>query len=154
MSLTRNDCIVLLSELSDNGVDISNVQKDLISTPGISANVIKFINDHKQFDIAVFYNNIRKNSNSGKSKLYKNIVKEIDNPADVLTTLSSLLLQILLFSNKLENNKMFLKHARADEIAKVLTLYFTNFDLTNCLKLLHLIKADLKFFEHIKSESI
>ena len=38
---------------------------------------------------------------------------------------------------------MFLKHARAKEVNLVLAKYYTDYDLTSCLKLLKLIKADL-----------
>ena len=47
---------------------------------------------------------------------------------------------------------MFLRHARAEEISKVLTIYFQNYDLTNCIKLLHLIKADIIAFEMISGK--
>ena len=47
---------------------------------------------------------------------------------------------------------MFLRHARAEEISKVLTIYFKNYDLTNCVKLLHLIKADIVTFEMISGK--
>ena len=46
---------------------------------------------------------------------------------------------------------MFLKHSRALEIAKVLTLYFQTYDLTNAQQLLRLIKIDIKAFEELKN---
>ena len=61
-----------------------------------------------------------------------------------------MLTQILLFSKNVENKQMFLKHARANDISKILTVYFTNYDLTNCLKLMRIIKADIKALESIK----
>ena len=42
---------------------------------------------------------------------------------DVLTTLSSLLTQILLYNNKLESQSTFLKEVRAEEITRVLSNY-------------------------------
>jgi hypothetical protein len=74
-------------------------------------------------------------------------MKEIEDVNEVLTTLASLNLQILLFSKKIKDRQMFLRHARAEEISKVLTIYFQSYDLTNCIKLLHLIKADIIAFE-------
>ena len=68
----------------------------------------------------------------------------------MLTTLAALNLQILLFAKKLENNEMFLKHSRAEEITRVLNNYYKTYDLRPCNKLLHLIKADLKAFESIR----
>ena len=44
---------------------------------------------------------------------------------------------------------MFLRHARCNEITQVLNNYFKTYDLTNCIKLLRLIKADLKCLESI-----
>jgi hypothetical protein len=75
---------------------------------------------------------------------------EIEQPQDVLITLSSLLTQILLFSKDVEDRQMFLRHSRADEITKVLASYFRDFDLTNCVKLIKLIKIDIKALESIK----
>ena len=111
--------------------------------------VIKFINDNRQLDLLDFYEKIRKNYNKKKSNLYINIVKEIEEPNEVLTTLSAMLTQILLFSKGVSDKQMFLRHARANDICKVLGLYFSNYDLTNSLKLLRVIKADICACEHI-----
>ena len=109
----------------------------------IPISVLQFINRHRQLDLTGFYEKLRKSYNDKHSKLYISIVKEVQNPEEVLTTLSSLNLQILLYSKNAQNKQMFLKHARAKEINIVLTRYFTDYDLTSCLKLLHLIRADL-----------
>ena len=138
--ITKNDCYLLLSELNEKGVDTSSPIKDLMSSTSPSIDVIKFINDNRQLDLTAFYEKIRKSYNNKKSKLYINIVKEIEHPQDVLVTLSSLLNQILLFSKNAEDRQMFLRHSRADEITKVLSVYFRDFDLTNCIKLIKLIK--------------
>lgn len=148
--ITKNDCYLLLSELNEKGVDTSSPIKDLMSSTSPSIDVIKFINDNRQLDLTAFYEKIRKSYNNKKSKLYINIVKEIEHPQDVLVTLSSLLNQILLFSKNAEDRQMFLRHSRADEITKVLSVYFRDFDLTNCIKLIKLIKVDIKALESIK----
>lgn len=147
--ITKTDCVLLLTELQENGVDVSLQLKKLMkqSTPDIE--IIKFINDNRQLDLSNFYNKIRKSYNNKKSKLYINIVKEITDPNKVLTTLSAMLTQILLFSEIAENKQLFLKHARSEEISLVLLNYFKNYDLTNCMKLLRIIKADLKAVEYI-----
>ena len=147
--ITKNDCYLLLSELNENGLDTSNAIKDLMSSSSPSLEVIKFINDNRQLDLTAFYEKLRKSYNNKKSKLYINIVKEIEQPQDVVVTLSSLLTQILLFSKDAEDKNMFLRHSRADEITKVLYAYFTNFDLTNCIKLIKLFKVDIKALESI-----
>lgn len=149
--ITRNDCLLLLADMDDRGVDTSEMTKKLVSSNDVPIEVIKFINDHRQLDLSAFYEKLRKSYNSKKSNLYINLVKEdIDNPTKLLSTLASLQLQILLFSDKVEDREMFLRHARAREVAMVLSNYFKTYDLTNCVKLLRLVKADLKALESIK----
>jgi hypothetical protein len=60
------------------------------------------------------------------------------------------LTQEFLYSRKVENKKMFLSHARANDILKVLTIYYNTFDSTPAIKLLKIIKADLKALESFK----
>ena len=76
-------------------------------------------------------------------------MKEISDPTEVVSTLASLQLQILLFSKKVDNKQVFMDHSRISEIEKVLLLYTTKYDLTSCIKLLSLIKADIEAFEYI-----
>ena len=147
--ITKNDCYLLLSELNERGIDTSIPIKDLMSSNSPSLEVVKFINDNRQLDLTKFYKKLKKSYNNKKSKLYINIMKEIEHPQEVLTTLSSLLTQILLFSKESEDRQMFLRHARTDEITKVLSGYFKDFDLTNCVKLIKLIKIDIKALETI-----
>lgn len=148
--ISRNDCLLLLADMEDNGIDTSEATKKLLNGD-VSLDVIKFINDHRQLDLSAFYEKLRKSYNNKKSSLYKNIVKEdIDEPTKLLNTLASLQLQILLFSEKVEDREMFLRHSRAREISLVLSNYFKTYDLTNCVKLLRLVKADLKALESIK----
>ena len=147
--ITKNDCILLLTELEEKGVNTKDALREAISQ-GATLSVIKFINDNRQLDLTTFYEKIRKNYNKKKSSLYINIVKEIETPNEVLTTLSALLTQILLFARDVENREMFLKHARALEITKILTDYFQTYSLTNCIKLLKVIKADIKALESMK----
>lgn len=65
-----------------------------------------------------------------------------------LTTLSALLNQILQF--ECEDKPMFLKHARADEISKVLSIYFETYNIEPAYELLKLIKADCKVLQMVK----
>jgi len=149
--VTKNDLILLLTEMEEAGVDVDKYLLKATISNNINLEVLKFINDNRQLDVAAFYELIRKNYNSKKSPLYKNIVREeLAEPEDVLTTLAALNLQILLFAKKLDNNEMFLKHSRAEEITRVLNSYYKTYDLIPCFKLLKLIKADLKAFESIK----
>lgn len=148
--ITKTDCYILLAELEKDGIDTKDVLDKLSRSNNLPIDVIQFINQNRQLDLAMFYEKLRKNYNHKKSMLYKNIVKEVEDPNEVLTTLSSMLTQILLFSKQVNNKQMFLKHARCNEITLVLNNYFKTYDLTNCLRLLRMIKADLKCLESIK----
>lgn len=148
--ITKMDCILLLTNLQEQGVDVSKELGLITKSPSIPSSVLKKINDYRMLELTDFYEHIRKNYNNKKSKLYINIVKEIEQPQEVILTLSALLTQILLFADKVENKSLFLKHARAEEITTVLNLYFKNSDIINALNLLRLIKADIKSLENLK----
>lgn len=154
--ITKNDCLLLLTEIEDYTKDkkeLSEITQKVITSNNISIEVLKYINKFRPLEIHQFYERLRHNYNSKKSKLYRNIVKEIDSPKEVLTTLSSLLTQILLFSENCEDKQLFLKHSRAKEISVVLSKYFEDSDITICLQLLRLIKADLKSLEELKQKT-
>ena len=149
--LTKNDLILLWTEMQEDGKDTSRFISELFQTEGLSKNVLKYIKDNRHLDVANFYEVLRKSYNNKKSNLYKNLVKEeINEPIEALITLSSLNLQILLYAKKLDDDKMFLKHSRAEEITQVLNNYYRTYDLIPCLKALKVIKSDLKCFESIR----
>lgn len=149
--ITKNDLVLLLTEMQEKGHNVTPQITKVMLNEGISLDVLKFVNDNRQLDIASFYEMLRKNYNSKKSPLYKNLVKEdMKEAEEVLTTLASLNLQILLFAKKLEDDRMFLSHSRAEEITAVLNNYYKTYDLRPCFKLMRLIKADLKAFESIR----
>lgn len=153
--ITKNDCLLLLTDLTtDDEVSKEELQKMInltVTSNSINVDVLKFINNKRQLDLCNFYEQLRHNYNNKKSKLYKNIVKEIDEPQEVLTTLSALVTQILLFSKKCDNKELFLKHSRISEITKVITNYCETYDITLCIKLLRIIKTDIKCLESIKN---
>lgn len=151
MAITKNDCLLLLTKMQEDGVDTKAQVNKLFSTPGIPLDVLKFINNHKQLDVISFYERIRKNYNNKRSKLYINIMKEIDDPEEVITTLSALLTQIILTSEKVDNKKLFLNNVRAGEITRVLNNYFNTFDVESARKLLYLFKCDIKALESIRN---
>ena len=105
--ISKNDCLLLLTELKNEGLDTSQQIKTLIISNEPSIEIIKFINTQRQLDVTKFYEKLRKSYNNKKSKLYINIVKDVENPKDVLTTLASLNLQTLLYSGQAENSQMF-----------------------------------------------
>lgn len=154
--LTKNDCIILLSEIQNQSPELKTSIKqkitEVLKTDRVPLSVIKFINDNRQFDVANFYEGLRHNYNIKKSSpLYKNLVKEEHEEInEVLTTLASLNLQILLYAKKLDDSRMFLSHSRAEEITRVLNNYYKTYDLLPCVKLLTLIRSDLKAFEEIR----
>ena len=130
------------------GIGINSSVIKTLNNTSVDIEVLKFINKNRPLELGLFYESLRKRYNEGKSKLYKEIVQiDIKEPKDMIVTLSSLLTQILLYSNKVENKQLFLKHSRADEITKVLYNYFDTFDLTLSVQMLNLIKADLKACE-------
>ena len=149
--ITKRDCILLLSELSATGVDVNKMLQKAVSTTGVDIDVIKFINDHRPFDAHLFYEKLPKSYNNKKSNLYKNIVTcdEVDCTDSVLTTLAALNLQILLHVKQIDNANMFLDHVRFEEITEVLLNYSKTYDLVPCVKVLQIIKADLKAFEYV-----
>lgn len=152
--ITKIDCLNLLFELKDNGVPCDDKIAIMMTSEIPSIEIIKFINDNKELNVRKFYEKLRKSYNKKKSNLYINIVKnpsEIKNPKDILCTLASLQLQILLF-NKTINDTAFLKNMRFDEISKVLLNYYNTGDIIPCQKLLGFVKSDLKVLEEISKE--
>lgn len=145
--ITKQDVLLLLMGLRDSGVDVKEQMTQQVKASEPLIDVLKFINDNRQLDLTNFYIKVRKSYNNKKSKLYINIVKETEDVKEVLTTLSALLTQILLYEKNVEDKAMFYQHARAEEITKVLQNYFKTYDLTPCIKLIKIIKADIKVCE-------
>ena len=92
--ITKNDCLILLNELNVKGIDTSKQLLAIVAQKNTSIEIIKFINDNRQLDLTNFYYKIRKSYNEKRSKLYINIVKEVEDPNEVLTTLSAMLTTI------------------------------------------------------------
>ena len=76
--ILKNDLLLILSEMSDNGIDTIKEFTKVATAKEIPLDVIKFINDNREMEVNKFYSYIRKSYNSKKSKLYINIMKEID----------------------------------------------------------------------------
>lgn len=148
--ITKNDCLSILVKLEDEGIEEANSYiKKLMVSRDPSIEVLRFISQKRGFNIGNFYEMLRVSHNKKKSPLYTNIVREIEDPSQVVTTLSCLLTQILLFGRKLENPIAFYKEARGEEISRVLNLYFQTTDIEACINLLRLIKSDLLVMEYI-----
>ena len=148
--INKNDLFLLLNDLKEKGVDVNGYIRELYSTATTPLSVIKFINEHRSLDIANFYEKLRYNYNHKRSNLYINIVKEVEDLEEILTTLASYNLQVLLYAKKIEDKEMFFRNTRVEEVTKVLNNYYKTFDIDACSKLLSLIKADIKLFESVK----
>ena len=149
--INRRDCILLLTELSESGINVDSMLQKAMKTSGVDIDVLRFINQNRQLDVNAFYEKIRKSYNDKKSTLYKNIVTcdEVEQTTKVVTTLAALNLQILLFSEKVSDVNMFIRHTRFDEINQALLNYGRTYDLVPCIQVLQIVKADLKAFEHM-----
>ena len=141
--ITKTDILLLLSNIEDG----QNYINKVLSSEDIPMDVVKFINDQRELAVSSFYTHIRKSYNQKKSKLYIQIMKGMEDITEAIITLSSLHLQIHLFSKKVEDKTLFLRHSRAAEICSVLAKYYQNYDVANCFKLMRLIKADIMAFE-------
>lgn len=148
--ITKNDCLTVLVSLEDRGLNVDAMMKKLLTTKDIPMEVLKFILDNRGSEVATFYEMLRKRHNQKKTPLYHNIVKEITDPDEVITTLACLLVQITLHSKKLQTGKeIFQREARAEEITRVLNNYYSTGTLDQCMAMLKLIKTDLLVLEHI-----
>ena len=148
--IKKNDCLTILVSLEDRGIEIDQHMKKLLVSKEIPMEVLKFILDNRGIEVANFYEMLRKKHNQKKSPLYHNIVKDITDPEEIITTLACLLVQITLYSNKLTSNKeIFQREVRAEEVTRVLNDYYSTGTLDSCISLIKLIKADLLVLEHI-----
>ena len=111
--------------------------------------VLKDCKHNNKLEIFNFYDKCRKSYNQGHSKIYINIVKEVEDPKKVLTTLSALITQILLFAESANHKDIFLQHSRLQEILSALSNYATTNDLSECIALICDIKKDVKYLESL-----
>ena len=148
--ITKNDCLTILVSLESRGVNIDHQMKKLLTAKEIPMDTLKFILDNRGIEVANFYEMLRKKHNQKKSPLYHNIVNDITDPEEVITTLACLLVQITLYGKKLTANKeIFQREVRAEEISRVLNNYYATGMLDSCIALMKLLKSDLLVLEHI-----
>lgn len=148
--ITKNDCLSILVKLEDTGVkNIDPYMKKLLISHDIPLEVLKFIQENQGLEASNFYEMLRKSHNQKKSPLYTNILKEIEDPQEAITTLSCLLTQILLYGKKLEDKEQFFKEIRAEELTRVLNTYFKTGLYEDCLALMRLFKTDLLVLEYL-----
>ena len=58
--LTKNDLVLLLTEMQNENINVDNYLKKLMLNEGISSDVLKFINTSRELDVSKFYELIRK----------------------------------------------------------------------------------------------
>ena len=90
MAITKQDCLTLLYEIQELGIDCQKTILQLLKQKEPSVDVIKFINNNKQLDCRRFFEKIRKSYNEKHSSLYKNIVNDDISSIEALTCLASL----------------------------------------------------------------
>ena len=148
--ITKNDCLSILTKLDESGVSgVNSYVRKLVVARDIPLEVLKFISDNRGLEVSKFYEMLRRSHNQKKSPLYTNILKEIEDPQEVVTTLSCLLTQILLYGKKLENRDQFFREVRAEELTRVLNNYFKTGLYEECLHLIKILKSDLLVLEYI-----
>jgi hypothetical protein len=137
-------------KLEDSGVpEAKTYIKKLVVAKDPTIEVLRFISKNRGIEVGAFYDMLRRNHNKKRSPLYLNILKDIESPKEIVTTLSCLLTQVLLYGSKLENAAAFYREARAEEITRVLNNYFKTGDLDACTAMLRLVKSDLVVLEYI-----
>ena len=148
--ITKNDCLSILTKLDESGVSgVNSYVRKLVVARDIPLEVLKFISDNRGLEVSKFYEMLRRSHNQKKSPLYTNILKEIEDPQEVVTTLSCLLTQILLYGKKLESKDQFFREVRAEELTRVLNNYFKTGLYEECLHLIKILKSDLLVLEYI-----
>ena len=147
--ITKNDCLSILVKMEDNGLSVNAYIKKLLSAKEIPLDVLQFIAKNRGIEVGNFYEMLRQKHNKSKSPLYTNILKEIDDVDDVITTLTCLMTQIVLYGKKLDDSSAFYKEVRAEEITRVLNEYFKTELPDDCVKLIKLIKSDILVLEYI-----
>lgn len=148
--LTKDDCLSLLVNMEQTGIDVNKQIKQLISSTAPSIDILEFIVQNNGIEATNFYNILRIKHNKNNSKLYTNLVSEsLTDPLEIVTTLTSLLTQIMLHCKNLVETKQdrFLTEVRAKEITDALGVFFTAKDATLCLELYKLIHTDLLVLE-------
>lgn len=146
--ISKTDCMAILVKLEDSGFNADYYMKKLLVSKEIPLDVLQFIAKNRGIEISNFYEMLRKSHNTKKSPLYVNILKDEHDANSIITTLSCLLTQIILYNKKLTSENSFIKDARAEEITRVLNNYFKNNDISQAVALLKLIKSDILVLEY------
>ena len=61
--ITKNDCLLLLSELQDKGLETKPYVMKVLKDNNVNLEVLKFINDNRKLELTEFYNFLRNRYN-------------------------------------------------------------------------------------------
>lgn len=67
MAITKQDCLVLLSQLKKDGIDTAEMSRKAAMQKDVSLDVIDFINKNRPLPVNSFYEKLRKSYNNKKS---------------------------------------------------------------------------------------
>lgn len=152
--IDKYSCLILLNDIKEKGINVDK-QIKLITTSKsnqIPLEVLKFINDSEPMELCKFYEKLRKSYNDKKSTLYKNLMKDdfsssTKDISEIPIILNSYALQLTIYGRTAKDKVMLYKFGRLSEVYQCLLSYSTSYDLSKCIKLLQLIKADIKVLE-------
>lgn len=149
--IDKYSCLLLLNDIQKKGIDVNKELVRLNNSYNVPLETLKFINDNEPMDLAKFYEKLRKSYNDKKSTLYKNLMKDdfSENPSEIPIILTSYALQLTIYAKNVSNKHMFYKFGRLDEVYECLSNYAKDYDLSLSIRLLHLIKADIKVLESL-----
>lgn len=148
--ISTNDCMLILASIGKaTHKDVSKYISMCVKSKIPPREVLEFIDINRPLDLKHFYEHLRESYNNHRSKLYINIMKELqeDKVKEVVTTLNSYALQVTLFGQKLDSAVDFYQQSRLSDVYKCLYNYTQTNDLIPCIKLLKLIKIDIKLLE-------
>ena len=80
--ITRSDLVLLLTDLQEKGIDVTEDITKLYQSSNIPVDVLKKINNSRPLDLLRFYEKLRESYNKKRSKLYINIMKSDENAID------------------------------------------------------------------------
>lgn len=149
--ITKNECISMLMSLEKTGLKVDDQIRKVLTSKNVPIETLQFINNNQGLEAIKFYEMIRKNHNQKKSRLYTNLLSGEHSEEELVTTLTSFLQQIALYSRKLRDSDkiLFLKEIRAEEVSRVLHQYFKDGNYETCNNMLGAIKCDLLVLEGI-----
>lgn len=147
LNLSIEDLLYLLSRAHTQTADA--LLNSLMTTRSYTtkAAAIRYLASIQSLDIANFFEHLRSSCNKGKSRLYINLMKEENNPDDLIITLSSYILQANIYLKKSVNKRLFTEEAQLAEATEALNSYYKTRDLQLILNEVSKIKANIKLWE-------